>query len=192
MPLHVASGTTHYRRVMFFIDGGYLRAQLKRRTKKEDFKIDELINIVLGQFMVHPILGELIRTYYYDAIYDKPDERYEARKAYFDKLNEKDFVEVKLGEIVSSPKGDRQKGVDVLIAIDMLTKAYENHYDIAILLSGDRDLRNLVKAVKDQAGKRVYGVFFENHCPPELRREFDKYLEIKESQNYRFWMFDQS
>jgi uncharacterized LabA/DUF88 family protein len=46
--------------------------------------------------------------------------------------------------------------VDTLIAIDMISKAYENHYDVDILLAGDDDFLDVVNAVKN-AGKRVYG-----------------------------------
>jgi uncharacterized LabA/DUF88 family protein len=38
----------------------------------------------------------------------------------------------------------------------------ENHYDIAILLSGDDDIQDIVKAVKN-AGKRVFGAYFSKH-----------------------------
>ena len=67
----------------------------------------------------------------------------------------------------------KQKGVDILMAIDMLTKAYESHYDVAVLLAGDDDLVDLVKAVKD-AGKRVYGAFFKASCSKRLRDSFDR------------------
>ena len=50
----------------------------------------------------------------------------------------------------------------------MLSKAYENHYDIAILLSGDDDFLDIVTAVKD-AGKRVFGTFIEGHISEVLK-----------------------
>lgn len=40
-------------------------------------------------------------------------------------------------------------GVDTLIAIDTVTKAYQNHYDVAVLLEGDDDFIDVVKAMKN-------------------------------------------
>ena len=71
----------------------------------------------------------------------------------------------------------KQKGVDTLIAIDMLSKAYENHYDVAVLLAGDEDFLDVVNSVKN-AGKRVFGAFFEKHISPELKDSFDKRLHL--------------
>lgn len=50
----------------------------------------------------------------------------------------------------------------------MLTKAYENHYDWAILVAGDADFVSLVKAVKD-TGKRVYGFYFDSNASQALK-----------------------
>ena len=54
----------------------------------------------------------------------------------------------------------RQKGVDVLLAIDMLSMAFQNHYEIAIFLGGDDDFVDLINAVKNSAGKRVFGFYY--------------------------------
>jgi uncharacterized LabA/DUF88 family protein len=59
----------------------------------------------------------------------------------------------------------------------MLSKVYEDHYDIAILVTGDEDLLPVVKAVKD-AGKRVFGAFFEKHISSNLKDTFDLSFEI--------------
>jgi uncharacterized LabA/DUF88 family protein len=54
----------------------------------------------------------------------------------------------------------------------MLSKAYEDHYDIAVLISGDEDLLDVVTAVKN-AGKRVYGAFIPSLISEELKYCFD-------------------
>lgn len=59
--------------------------------------------------------------------------------------------------------GYHEKGVDVLMAIDILAGAYENLYDTAILVSSDTDLiPALIKA--RQKGKRIEYVGF-SHKP---------------------------
>ena len=171
----------HYRRVMVFIDGRYLIEGLKELDFKENYLIQNIkvfAGRIIKNFIKRPMVAELIRVYWYDAKYDERDERYNKQEEFFNTLRDIEDFEVKTGEIVTTENGERQKGVDVLIAVDMLTKAYEHHYDIAIFVCGDRDSIPLVKAIKDQAGKRVYGVFFKRSCSLELRREFDRYFSM--------------
>jgi len=53
-----------------------------------------------------------------------------------------------------------EKGVDINIAVDMLTSAYDNAYDVAILVSGDGDFAVAVEAVK-KLNKPVECAFFK-------------------------------
>ena len=55
----------------------------------------------------------------------------------------------------------------------MLTKAFQNHYDIAGFLGGDDDFVDLIETVKDSAGKRVFGLYFEEHISNRLLDAFD-------------------
>ena len=55
----------------------------------------------------------------------------------------------------------REKGVDVLIAVDMLVGAYENYYDKIILVSSDTDLLPSILKVKE-LGKGVEYIGFSN------------------------------
>ena len=56
-----------------------------------------------------------------------------------------------------------EKGVDVKIAVHMLTGAYEESYDIAILLLSDTDLIPVIQKVRI-LGKTVEYIGFA-HCP---------------------------
>jgi len=67
----------------------------------------------------------------------------------------------------------RQKGVDLLIGIDMITKAFGGQYDIAVLVAGDSDFVELVNAVK-QIGPRVVGAYFGRNIRKDLTDSFDK------------------
>jgi uncharacterized LabA/DUF88 family protein len=166
---------------MLFIDGGYLRKGV--RELFGDDKMDEKIDyaklraelaVYLQEALIAP---EVVRAYYYDAIpIDQNDERYKRQKEYTDRIKEVDFYEVRLARLKKSDEekeGYKQKGVDVLLSIDMLEKAYENHYEWAMLLTGDDDYVDLVQAVKN-AGKRVYGFYFEGHASQELIDSFDR------------------
>ena len=151
------------RKTMVFIDGGYLRKKLLDIKGDEIFDITKFQNelckrLVTDRSYFH---YELIRTYYYDCNFDLTDsslseaykKKFSENKRLFDRLNGRRKVEVRLGHLSNSTP-PRQKGMDVLIAIDMLSKAFDNHYDIGILFCGDNDFIPIVKAIKDQTGKR--------------------------------------
>lgn len=160
---------------MVFIDGGYLR-----ETMKEFFGDDIVDWIALRKFLIEkfnelaePFSANLIRIYYYDGVVSYRDEDYQKQKRYFNKIKLKKQYSLRLGEAVRDGRGKlRQKGVDILMAIDTLTKAYEKHFDAAIILTGDRDFLPLVRALKD-TGKKIYGFYHRKTAPKDLRLEFD-------------------
>ncbi len=128
----------------------------------------------------HCITGEVealepdgIRAYYYASLQgDYP---------------EIDQTEISLRRIGFAPKvfkkEDKQKkskGVDIALATDMLTHAFQNHFDVAILIGGDADYCPLVNRVKS-LGKQVWVWFFsqkEDGLGPELWKASDVFLPI--------------
>ncbi len=56
-------------------------------------------------------------------------------------------------------RGAKEKGVDVQIATDMITLAWENTYDIAVLVSADSDFVPLAEFLKTKGKKVVHGQF---------------------------------
>jgi uncharacterized protein (TIGR00288 family) len=83
-------------------------------------------------------------------------------------------------------KEPQQKGVDTQTAVHMVSKAYENQFDIAILMTGDEDFLPVVDAIKS-AGKRVYSIFFESHVSQNLKEAFDNSLMLTKE-----WFINQS
>lgn len=86
-------------------------------------------------------------------------------------------------------EGKTEKGVDVKIAVDMIKFAYEDLYDIAFLVSGDGDLVDAVKMVRE-IGKTVCNVFFlkGNHSSFRLRDASNNYFFIdKQTKNFVKW-----
>jgi uncharacterized LabA/DUF88 family protein len=59
-----------------------------------------------------------------------------------------------------------EKGVDVGLAVDLVTQAHA--YDVAVLVSGDYDFAEAIRFVK-QAGKQVHLLTIEPGMPTELR-----------------------
>lgn len=72
-----------------------------------------------------------------------------------------------------------EKGVDVGIAIDMITQASKGIYGTAILIGGDKDHLGVVSAIKNEFGKRVEIVNFTNRTSVELQRKADKFVPLE-------------
>ena len=180
-----------------FIDGGYVMkiirkfctSNLAKDILDDPLKHARFLEYLLSRFnsMELPPIGRVVvvRKLYYDAIVPLEDdsEEHERRKKFFDGLRlHMDMCEVKLGDRVKAKSGYRQKGVDTLIAIDMITKAFLGHYDVAFLVAGDRDFVSVVKAVKDYTGKLVLGIYEPKSASEELLRSFDRGYPIREDE----------
>lgn len=173
-----SSATPVYRRVMIFIDGGYLRKSITDIFHHDKIDFNRLVHDIRGNFS-GPGVAEVIRTFYYDANVDPKEDmkKHDEFAPYFENVRGCPFYEVKLARLVKDGKGYKQKGVDVLLAIDMIKKAYEDQYDFAIIIAGDDDFVDVVQAVKD-TGKRVIGFFFENSISKRLLDAFDHRVKI--------------
>lgn len=174
--------TPSYRRVMYFIDGEYLKRSFQDLNNSVNIDYKNLPYLLNNKFFVSSsIQGEIVRVYYYDAQCEPGEEDYEDQLEFFNKLDNVNYYETRRASLVrkGKNKGRReQKGVDVLISVDMMSKAYEDHYDIAIVIMGDRDFLPLIKSVKNLTGKRVFGVVFEGTYSSELALAFDKHWVV--------------
>lgn len=70
---------------------------------------------------------------------------------------------VRLGHMLKADNAYHEKGVDVLMAVDLLAGAYQGTYDAAVLLSSDTDLIPVLDHVRAR-GKRVEYIGF-SHKP---------------------------
>jgi len=166
------------RRLMIFVDVGYVRGNLKSIFYDDILDYSSFIDIATSQLILPHLFFDKIRIYYYDALPESPDPREKMQQLHIRKIKDTPGFEDVLGNLKKSKKmGQKQKGVDTQIAIDMLSKAYEDHYDIAVLIAGDEDFLPVVEAVKN-TGKRVYGVYFESHISNDLKESFDRHLTL--------------
>ena len=171
-----------FEKVMAFLDGGYLREAFKKKFGHDRIKygyIAPLFIQLFNEYPGNPFQADLIRIYYYDAIVDESDPNYQSDKRYFQSIEDESLFTVRKGSLVESPKGIKQKEVDILMAVDAITKAYANQYTTGIFWVGDRDFIPLIKAVKD-AGKKTIGVYFKGNISKELMRTFDRRADFTE------------
>lgn len=194
--------------MMIFIDGGYLRQNVKNLVKNDDIDYPKIADYLRDNGRLDTrFAAHVIRNYYYDGIANVKDignfgqnsaeetaiamsmlrEKELKQEEYVKKIKDLQLFEVRLGRLVLSTTGGvenqknwswRQKGVDGLIAIDMITKAYEGQYNTAILLAGDADFIEIVNTVKNM-GTNVVGAYFPGHISQELEYSLDKKIELR-------------
>jgi len=163
--------------VMAFIDGGYLREGFKKLAGHNEIGFKQMVSRLMNKFHIFESEGELTRVYYYDAIVEASvdPKKHNEQKEYFHRVGLIPSFEVKLGRLIKTGAGEyKQKGVDILISIDMLTKAFQNFYDVAIFIGGDDDFKDLIDTIKDLTNKKVNGVAFQHNVSSRLLESFDK------------------
>ena len=124
----------------------------------------------------------LIRCHVYTGAYDQGREpqRYAAQVRYFNKVQAMSFVMLKTRPLMLRAGTFIQKGGDTLLATDMVSMAFLNHYDIAFLVSGDGDLAPAVEAVK-AAGKQAVVAAFARSRSAAIGKAADQEIALNES-----------
>jgi uncharacterized protein (TIGR00288 family) len=131
------------------------------------------------------ILGRLERRN--NKKFEKIKQKYLSLLSY---LNTKNISEIKLFNELKedlenySKFGNKvEKGVDVNLAVDLVTLAFEKKYDVAIIISNDGDFVPAVE--KAQAyGKKVYNVRFAKCNAHHLSKVCDKTININEISDF--------
>lgn len=124
----------------------------------------------------------LIRCHVYTGAYDQSREptKYAAQMKYFNKVQAMSFVMLKTRPLILRAGTYIQKGVDTLLATDMVSMAFLNHYDIAFLVSGDGDLAPAVEAVK-AAGKQAVVAAFQRSRSAAIGKAADQEIALNEN-----------
>jgi uncharacterized LabA/DUF88 family protein len=182
-----------FERVMAFIDGGYVRELCKKQYGHDHIDFKEFRNMLVRNYNANMLFqANLIRIYYYDAIVESREPKHKEQRDYFDAIANEQSYTVRLGSLVKSAgelanegKKFKQKGVDILMSIDAVSKAYLNHYDTGIFVMGDGDFVPLIEAVKD-TGKKTVCISNPPTASVELLRCFDMriYFEYKDIEKW--------
>ena len=153
--------------VAIFIDGSNLYHSLEENCRRFDLDFDAFSKkLCKGR--------RLFRTYYYNVLRDpeRNPQAYQDQQKFLSALYNHPYLEVRLG--TSKVRGETavEKGVDIMVATDLLKLAWDNLYDTAILVSGDGDFAYAVQAVKD-IGKHVEVAAFPSNLSWELANVAD-------------------
>jgi len=149
-------------RVAIFIDGSNLYHALRSNFKRHDLNFAEFANRLCGD-------QRLFRVYYYNVLQDQSQhpEGYRDQQDFLDALHHMPYLEVRLGSTKMAQGVPVEKGIDIMLATDLLHFAWTNLYDVAVLVSGDGDFAYALQAVKNM-GKHVEVAYFENNISKDL------------------------
>ena len=165
-------------RVAIFIDGSNLYHNLKRFNIKTTF--EEIIKSVETK-------REVVDIFYYTALLDKSidEKRYNEHKRFLDKIKQIPNFHIVLCNLrkVVLENGSVDfviKGDDVYLATDLIKGAYENLYDVAIIISGDGDFVPAIKLVQKN-NKKVINAFFPKSSSYLLRNCCNGSINLKKT-----------
>ena len=172
-------------RVMVFVDWAYVIRGVQEIPNHQLVDVGKLATTLTGR-------RRLIRTYFYEARIDQtPNDHWRAQKQSQQRLESAltriPSLEIRWGRLQISTEGSRQKGVDVLLSLDMLRFALKDNYDRAILVSGDGDYSDIVRMVKDE-GKTVEVAMFPSSTAQSLRQAADVLVNLDEELLKNCWL----
>lgn len=138
------------KRVAIYIDGSNLYHKLK------DLEIPKITYFDYSEFAkwLSREMNIISKRYYIGVVRAKEDDergqrlRREQQKLFSHLTSNKQNFIIKQGYLMKNDGVYHEKGVDVKIAVDMLVGAYDNLYDVAIVISSDTDLIPVIQKIK--------------------------------------------
>jgi uncharacterized LabA/DUF88 family protein len=149
-------------RVAIFIDGSNLYHALRDNFARVDLNF--------AAFTSKLCAGRpLFRTYYYNVLQDPAQrpEGHREQQEFLDTLRKTPYLEVRLGSTKLLQGVPVEKGIDIMLATDLLHFGWNDLYDAAVLVSGDGDFAYALQAVKNM-GKHVEVAYFESNISRNL------------------------
>lgn len=179
-------------KIVVFIDGANLLAGIKRALG-EYFRYDifKLVKLLTKE-------RRLLRAYYYDGIYPYPSDHLSAeeKERFLEERKKKEeFVRILRGKGITAKLIELkmmrvreewvpiQKGVDIKIATDALVLGFRNAYDVAVFVSGDGDLAEVLQELK-ALGKKVEVAAFKEVLSEDLLNIADRLWFLEEYTEY--------
>lgn len=150
-------------------------SELNRGINKEKDLLDEISQEKLSRYIRGKINNHVDEIRWqlenkkegYITYAEKQKRNFEGQKKLLAELKDNPLIEIKTTPLKQKEGEIYQKGVDVLLATDLVHLAHIDAYDIAIILSGDTDLIEAVRLIKD-LGKTP--IIFSYHTPRNPKR----------------------
>lgn len=166
-------------RVVLFVDGSNLFGSIRDISRKTGMRV----GIDYERFFRFLVANRrLVRVYFYTSL-PPSESQPEAYKQQVDfiyavrqRANE-NGLNLKVRQSFRQPRayGFIEKGTDVKLATDLLSLAFHNAFDIAVLVSGDSDFVEVVEEVQ-RLGKIVENAVFRANSSDVLRDACDRFI----------------
>ena len=169
-------------RVSVFIDGNNFYFGLRKLYGKDKslktFDFEKFAKFLAGK-------NKIIAIYYYNAQLDREfnNKKFKSQKEFFSRLRAIPNFHLVLCKLLKRNITGTDKYYyiikedDIHMAVDMVDGSADDHFDIAILVSGDGDFVPAVKSVK-RRDKQIENVYFRGSSSRTLKTHCDKSLEL--------------
>ena len=163
------------RKAIIFIDGNNFYHNLKKiidKPKKINF--NKLANLICSKFNL-----ELINIRYYNSIPSKLNQEvYKKHTEFLNNLKNKKII-VKTRELHGKKEYQKEKGIDILITVDMINNCLiKNKCDVCILITGDADFLPVMQIIKNSKKEAIVSSVYSGFSNKFREGKF-RYLILK-------------
>ena len=168
---------------MIFIDGSNLYHVLLKNCGRSDLKFLDFANKLTGP------KRNLEKIYYYNVRQELQGKIKipEEQQKFLTSLRKIPKLEIKLGIWKEQNGSIAEKGVDVMLATDLVLHAVKNNFDTAIIVSGDGDFFPAMETAKKE-GKRIEVAAFESNISKEATEYSNNVIKLRKSFFNHLWM----
>jgi len=184
---------------ILFIDGRNFISKIETIFDKKDidlsiYNFSGILNKVLSEIKIDRKIFYIGRIINHEETKIKSTELVQKQRALKTSLEKQGFEVIYAGHIrgneANCPKGHkfllfREKGVDVRIAVDMISLACDKTLSTAIIASSDSDLQPAIKELEKRKIKRIY-LGFENSPNKGLTYTTNRTILIRNSEVLEF------
>jgi uncharacterized LabA/DUF88 family protein len=169
-------------RVYGFVDGNYLGSRARESAPELWVDPHAIVRVAVSNSRRWPgsrsgaVAQDVYRVSLYDALAELEEDQIPGLSDYLNQVELLDDCEVRPGA-VKMGRRKQQKGVDVLLAVDMLVGAHNRMYDLAVLVAGDADFVPVVQEVR-RNGCMVLIAASRETLSEELRQSADRVFEL--------------
>ncbi len=158
-----------------FVDGGYLRVGGRKFGTSYPNPLTVVKTVLINSDVDRGRNVILTRCNYYDADPELPELPDPNSEKYWSKITRLSDTHLRFGHLRGKPR--RQKGVDMLLAVDMLVGAFTDIIQVAVLIAGDLDFLPAVQEIQRRGVVVILGAF-DDHVAPLLKESVDRYVRL--------------
>ena len=176
---------TKHKKFMIFVDGTNFLSQIAREFDiKYDGQKPPFSALDAATAFINHISNEMVKNAAYGL--DIPVRKFWFGSYKGDENYEYDLKKYLRGKsyeaVLFKAINNKEKGVDIALTREMLLNAFNQNYDVGLVIAGDEDYVELINDVK-RFGIHVRGAFFAGKgLSKKLQITYDQYFEMGDFQ----------